>query len=196
VPVKRADQCPHEARSEALLRAVSRYPAIVLVKELALSLVPAYRCTALDDACKGMRYEPERGLFPRGYAGATGTLTEVALVLVIAEPGEPSANAKPQPEATANELPAVLAERVGEAFRSNKSAFHRNVRFLLDCCFPGLMFEDQMRQAWITEGVMCSAAKTTGPVPSGVERECATRYLTAQLALLPAAFVIALGDKA
>ena len=53
-----------------------------------------------------------------------------------------------------------------------------------------------MRRTWITEGVLCSAKVTTGRIPAGVERECAMRYLGQQLALLPRAFVIALGRKA
>ena len=168
----------------------------MLAKELAQCLAPAYRCAALDGACKGMRYRPEHGLFPRGYAGATGSLSDVELVLCIAEPGEPPTNPPPLLDVQAIALPALLAAHVAEAFRSRKSPFHRNVGTLLDCCFPNQSFEERLRRTSITEGVLCSAAKTTGRVPLAVERECASRYLSAQLELLPDAFVVALGRKA
>ena len=143
-----------------------------------------------------MRYDPAKSLYPRGYAGATGTLAEVSLVLCIAEPGEPKPGANPQRDLEPSELPADIATRVARAFREGRSPFHKNVVFLLDCCWPNMPFDEQLRRTWITEGVLCSAGKTTGPVPAQVERECASRYLKAQLALLPDAFVIALGAKA
>jgi hypothetical protein len=143
-----------------------------------------------------MRYEPTHGLFPRGYAGATGALSDIALILVIAEPGEPPPTATPQPVAHPNEVVNIIGTNVGNAFEKGKSPFHRNVRYLIDQCWPGMSYAEQMRRTWITEGVMCSAAETMGPVPKVVEKECATRYLSKQLALLPGAFVIAVGGKA
>lgn len=143
-----------------------------------------------------MRHDPEHGVYPRGYAGATGTLAEVALVLCVAEPGEPRVGANPLPLVPAAELPGMLAISVARAFQDHKSAFHNNVRFLLDCCWPELNFEAQMRRTWITESVLCSAAKPAGRIPTAVERECVARYLSKQLDLLPNAFVITLGAKA
>ncbi len=168
----------------------------MMAPELRNVLVPAYRCAAFDGACKGMRYDPEHGLFPRGYAGATGALGDIALVLVIAEPGEPPPGASPQPVADADALVNIIGTKVGNAFENGKSPFHRNVRYLIDRCWPEKSYAEQMRRTWITEGVMCSAEVTTGPVPKIVEKECATRYLSKQLALLPDAFVIAVGGKA
>ncbi len=164
--------------------------------ELRRSLAPAYRCAAFDGVCKSMRYEPQLGLFPRGYAGATGRLHDVDLVVCVAEPGEPSANAKPQPEGAQEDSVEEIASRVEAAFSNRKGLFHRNVMTMLDGCWPGLTFEEMMRRTWITEGVLCSAEKTTGPVPTAVTKECVSRYLTKQLELLPKAFVIALGGKA
>lgn len=168
----------------------------MVASELRAVLAPAYRCAAFDNACKAMRDDPVHGLFPRGYAGATGSLSDIALVLVVAEPGEPPRGAKPQPLADPDTLVNVIGTNVGNAFENSKSAFHRNVRYIIDQCWPGLAYPEQMRRTWITEGVLCSAEVTTGPVPKIVEKECATRYLSKQLALLPDAFVIAIGGKA
>jgi hypothetical protein len=167
-----------------------------MANELFAILAPAYPCGALKDTCSSMRYDPARGLFPRGYAGATGRLDDVALVLCIAEPGEPSNTADAQPSTVACEVPPLVAESTGAAFRDRPSAFHSNVRFLLECCWPGISFEEKLRRSWITEGVLCSATVTTGRVAVSVERECARRYLAAELRLLSNAFVIALGRKA
>ena len=168
----------------------------MVARELRDVLIPAYRCSAFDGACNGMRDKPEQGHFPRGYTGATGSLSDVKLVLVVAEPGEPPENARPQPSAEPADLVDLLASKIGRTFKDGGGAFHRNVRYLLERCWPGMPFLEQMKHTWITEGVLCSAAATTGPVPKVVETECAQRYLKKQLALLTGAFVIALGKKA
>jgi hypothetical protein len=140
----------------------------------------------------------DEGLFPRGYAGAAGTLDDVdlVLVLVLAEPGEPSSNVKPPLPEEPAAIVENLAAQVANAVRARKSAFHRNVHFLLECCWPDLTFDEQLRRTWISEGVLCSAAQSTARVPRVVETACAERYLAKQPALLPNAFVIALGKKA
>lgn len=165
--------------------------------EILNTLVPAYGpCPAFAGPCKDMRYEPAVGLYPRGYAGATGSLEDIDLVLCIAEPGEPAPNSKSQPTLAPAELPRRIADSVGNAFASRPSVFHGNVRLVLELCWPGRSFEERMKRTWITEGVLCSASSSAAPVPAIVERECATRYLRAQLAVLPGRFVIALGLKA
>jgi hypothetical protein len=164
--------------------------------QLAQILEPAYKCSSLDGACMKMRWEPTRGLFPRGYAGAAGALEDIELVVCIAEPGEPGSTSKAQPAGTPAELPQLIATSIAGAFETTKSPFHRNVAFLLSCCWPGISFGEQMRRTWITEGVLCSAKASTARVPASVERECATRYLRRQMEILPDAFVIALGRKA
>lgn len=116
--------------------------------------------------------------------------------MCIAEPGEPSSTAKAQPVAPPSELPHRIATSIAGAFERQQSPFHRNVAFLLSCCWPGLAFAEQVRRTWITEGVLCSAKASTARVPAVVERECATRYLRRQMEILPDAFVIALGRKA
>jgi hypothetical protein len=53
-----------------------------------------------------------------------------------------------------------------------------------------------MRKTWLTESVLCSAAKEGGSVPVRVSRACGNRYLLQQLAKFPTALVVALGGKA
>jgi hypothetical protein len=82
------------------------------------------------------------------------------------------------------------------SFRIGRDLFHRNVRRILDLCWPGLPFDLLMRKVWITESVLCSAVASTGPVPRSVCRTCGERYLLRQLEVLSSAVVVALGSKA
>src|SRR5437763_10943031 len=57
---------------------------------LANILLPAYGpCPEFATACKEMRWNPDAGHVPRGFLGACGELSEVELLLVFAEPGDP-----------------------------------------------------------------------------------------------------------
>ena len=59
-------------------------------KELLEIIEPAYApCSNFAGACNSLIWAPERGLVPRGFLGATGSASEVELVLVFAEPGDP-----------------------------------------------------------------------------------------------------------
>jgi len=59
--------------------------------ELRELLLPAYApCTHFGGACKGVaKWDTGKGYAPRGFVGALGSLDEVELVLVAAEPGDP-----------------------------------------------------------------------------------------------------------
>jgi hypothetical protein len=158
--------------------------------EIAAILEPAYGpCIEFGSACSDMRWQPERGHVPRGFFGAVGDLTEVELVLVFSEPGDP------HDDETHTGLDSAYA-RAAMGFGSGRDQFHRNVRAILDLCWPGLPFEEQMRKTWLTESVLCSAAKEGGSVPVRVSRACGNRYLLQQLAKFPTALVVALGGKA
>jgi len=156
-------------------------------------LDPGYGpCPEFAQACKEMRWQPERGHVPRGFAGATGELSEVELVLVVAEPGEPvqgrdSINGAPLESAYYDAM---------HSFRTGRDLFHRNVRKILDLCWPGMPFDLVMRKVWVTESVLCSATITTGPVSRTACRACGERYLISQLELFPSAVVVTLGTKA
>ncbi len=58
--------------------------------ELRRVLLPAYPCSSFGSTCQEeMRWNPARGHVPRGFCGALGRLSEVQLVLLVAEPGDP-----------------------------------------------------------------------------------------------------------
>lgn len=158
--------------------------------ELERILAGAYRCPEFDGTCHSMRWCPEQGHVPRGFYGATGELSEVKLIMVLAEPGDP----KPG-ESHEDEMDSVLA-CAGSYYREMKSQGHRNMMAILQAAFPGDDFDAIFRKVWITESVLCSAPQTTGPIDRAIERACADRFLARQLDLFPQALVAAMGGKA
>jgi len=153
-------------------------------------LLPAYApCPEFGRACTEMRWQPKTGHVPRGFLGASGALNEVELVLVFAEPGDPQ-------EGESHTGLESAYEYATFSFETGKDQFHRNVRHVLDSCWPELSFEQQMHKVWLTDSVLCSARKECGPVSAGASRACGNRYLRAQLELFPGALVAALGGKA
>ncbi|SOY71788.1 conserved hypothetical protein [Cupriavidus phytorum] len=153
-------------------------------------LAPAYApCPEFEGACSEMRWLPGSGHVPRGFAGALGSIDEVELVLVFAEPGDPHAGEVHLGLETAYDYAM-------QVFRTCKDLFHRNVRAILDSCWPNLTFDEQMRKTWMTDSVLCSAKKEGGTVPSKASRACGERYLRAQLDLFAPCLVAAMGAKA
>ncbi|MBK9579102.1 MAG: hypothetical protein IPO40_18700 [Fibrobacteres bacterium] len=136
-----------------------------------------------------MKYAPTEGYVPRGFYGGSGQLSEIELVLILAEPGDP------KPGEATTDIETALA-CAGDYYRSAKSIGHKNVMNILTRCFPGQSFDEIFRNTWITESVLCSAAVTTGKVPREVEAECYHRFLGQQLDMLPNAMVATFGTKA
>jgi len=142
-----------------------------------------------------MRWNPESGHTPRGYVGASHNLSDVRLVVCMAEPGNPRADEWYDVEDASQAIQQVLSG-VSGAITEGASAFHRNLRFILDCCWPGVPLTEQLQQPWITETTLCSAPVSTGSILRKVENECINRYLKAQLAIFSNPFKLALGRKA
>ena len=163
-----------------------------MVNALAQTLLPAHApCQHFFDVCSEMRWKPEQGHVPRGVCGATGTLAEVELVLVSAEPGDPL----PGETHTGSTVDSAVAYSIA-CLRTPATTFHQNIRLIMDLCFPGQTFEEQLRRIWRTNSVLCSARVECGGVSRIVERTCIMTYLSRQLALVPGALVAALGRKA
>jgi len=164
--------------------------------ELRGILLPAYDpCHGFKAQCTSMRWNPAHGHVPRGFCGALGKLSEVELVLIVAEPGDPhesESHVANSPE----EFLAAVCRYAYDCFESGTDQYHRNIRYILDRCWPGLTFAEQMRRAWITESVLCSAPIEGGSVPTAVSQCCVDSYLHKQLAALPNAVVATLGSKA
>jgi hypothetical protein len=142
-----------------------------------------------------MQWKPARGYVPRGFCGALGNLSEVELVLIVAEPGDPLKGETYPVDSPEAALEAVC-EYVYVCFDSHKDQYHKNIRYILDHCWPKLAFSEQMRRTWITESTLCSAEKECGPVPTAVSQYCVNSYLWKQLSLLPHAIIATLGEKA
>lgn len=160
------------------------HPAIAKILE------PAYApCSELKASCTTMRWDPKAGHVPRGFAGATGELNEVELVLVFAEPGDP------KPDETHEGLPSAYSYAY-RGYDSGEDPFYVNVRKILELCWPTLSFEDKMRKVWLTESVLCSATRECGSIPISCTRACGNHFLSAQLKLFPGALVVAVGYKA
>lgn len=168
-----------------------------LIPALEAVLLPAYApCMEFAEACRDMCWAPATGHVPRGFCGATSSLSEVQLVLVGAEPGDPHKGENyPAGAPPVDQLQSAYAYAY-ECFRSGKDLYHQNMRHILELCWPDESFEQHMRKAWITDSVLCSAAVEGGPVPTNVARACRRRYLDTQIALFPRATVVALGRKA
>ena len=114
----------------------------------------------------------------------------------LAEPGDPHPTESHAQNSTPEDLFAATSQYSYQCFETGKDQFHRNVRSILNLCWPHLTFKEQMRHTWITESVLCSAPKEGGSVPSVVCRQCTNRYLEKQLRLFDGAVIVALGAKA
>jgi hypothetical protein len=166
-------------------------------RELVEILLPAFApCERFRGSCQTMRWRPEQGHMPRGFCGATGTLSEVEVVFIVAEPGDPHSSEAYEADASPYEKLSCVFQYVYQCFETGHDQFHRNVRDILGSCWPNLVFHDQMRRVWITESSLCSAAREGGHVPISVHRQCREQYLKRQLALLSDRIVVALGRKA
>lgn len=146
-------------------------------------------CSGFSGACSSMRWSPLSGHVPRGFYGALGDVSEVRLVMVLAEPGDPGGDEVH----TGIDSAFRYAE---QCYLGNGGPGHRNTMAIISRCFPGLSAQDAMRKVWITESVLCSAEVTATKVDRACEELCVRSYLLPQLRLFPNAIVAAMGSKA
>jgi len=165
--------------------------------ELLAIMTPAYGpCREFAAACgAAARWHPGSGQVPRGFVGALGTLAEVELVLLIAEPGDPLPGER-HGGSTANEFVEDTCAYTFAQLQRGTDLFHRNLRGILNSCWPGLDLRQQLHKAWISETYLCSARVEGGTVPASSWRACASDYLAPQLRLLADRVIVALGSKA
>lgn len=180
-------------RSEPRNSGKHMHPAPAILTLLRAAYEP---CAGFAGTCRSAKWEPTRGHVPRGFCGAVGEPDEVRLVLVCAEPGDPHTTESHESDGSSAGRLSSVSRYAWECFAYGRDQFHRNVRGLLNLCWPKLTFEEQMRKTWITDSVLCSASKECGPVHHEMELECATRFLVPQLRQFPDAIVVALGRKA
>ena len=172
-------------------------PSFSPCKELRGILLPAYEpCRNFSGACAGVAtWDPKAGHIPRGFIGALGSLGEIALVLITAEPANPLPG-----EVHKGANPGDYMERCCKTvyghFERRASAYHSNIRGIIDDCFPGLSLSDQLRKTWIIDTYLCSAPVVEGKIPPRSEAACAKDYLYPQLELLRGRALVAMGGKA
>jgi len=153
-------------------------------------LYSAYEpCKELARNCTSMRWEPAAGFLPRGFLGATGSLEEVELILVCAEPGDPHKN-------EVHTGMTSVYQYAHYAFETKMDVFHKNIRAIMDSCWLSLSFDEQLKKVWITESVLCSAHRECGTIPHCAEETCGKKFLLPQLGLFPHALTVAMGNKA
>ena len=168
--------------------------------ELRRSLESAYRpCKNFAADCHGLikPWKPASGHVPRGFYGALGELSEIRLVMVLAEPADPASNEDYSSKGREMELAFAYAEK---CYLYCGADGHDNVRKIVHSCFPSLKLLDAMRKVWITESVLCSALTSGGNIRVACVDRCGSDYLGPQLQLLlkanPNAIVAAMGSKA
>jgi hypothetical protein len=173
-------------------------PAAELAAILETALAP---CPHFADVCAGYaRWEPARGYVPRGYLGATGRAGEVRLVLASAEPSEPDEGdayeGTPRRMLEAAAAHSLAAFEKGPRRHSAPAPFHRNLRKILDFCWPGEPLEEQLGKTWIAPAVLCSAPIFGMPIPRAMETTCIHEYIRREIEALGDVFIVALGAKA
>ena len=172
-------------------------------KELIEILKPAYKPCESFGECPEAQWSPENGHIPRGYLGATGKISEVEVVFVVAEPSHPLETypkiADPLTYITAStdlayECYAFNTYQGGIPLKSTVG--HANLKYFLNRLYPELTFDKQLKKIWITESRLCSIDEKIGNIKSDKRTICSRNYLQKQLELLSHAEIVGFGGKA
>ena len=164
--------------------------------ELREILLPSHNpCQGFQGMCKGIaNWNPEQGHVPRGFIGAFGSLDEVRVIILVAEPSDPHDKESYTFDDT---LMTQTCKYKFGVYRDKKYRYHRNLRILLDRIFPDATLEQQLRNAWIVDTYLRSAPKKSSSMDKrNAERGCAERFLVKQLELFEGRPIVALGRKA
>lgn len=168
--------------------------------ELVEVLAPAFKPSdMLADKCRCLaKWDPARGFVPRGFIGALGSLEDVEVVIIVAEPANPLPGENYVPWGDPVAYIEAVCRSAYKHLEKPAKAFHSNLRHLLNCIYPEMSssLPDQLRRVWITESVLCSAQKAAGDVPGRTERHCVDNYLRPQLKLLSELPQVPFGGKA
>ena len=104
--------------------------------------------------CADAVYDPASGHIPREFSGAEGSLDDVLLVMVFAEPGFPLMGESYFDDAEEN-LRCLLS---AQFLKSGENQFHRNITEFLSQVFAKFSknIEEQLTRVWLTESRNCS----------------------------------------
>mgnify|MGYP001222180831 CR=1 FL=1 len=171
-------------------------------KEIIEILKPAYEPCKSIEICSQANWHPEKGHIPRGYLGATGEISEVEVVFVLAEPSHPleTYSKKADPLTYIKNCTDLAYECYlhntyqGKPLEINIG--HQNLKIILNMLWPDLSFDQQLRKVWITESRLCSIDDKTGNIPLNQRYICSENYLKRQLKLLSHAEIVGFGGKA
>jgi hypothetical protein len=169
------------------------------------SLYP--RCQYFDTRCKAKvkEWNNDESSFAQGYCGGFGSVENIELIFVLAEPATTDKVDKnyrdaikiPDPDYMVNVITNDVASVIENA---DGKKFHGNMRAILKGIYPDDTWTAIFRKVWITEAVLCQAKINGAQIPRDCEMTCAEKYLTRQIDVIRAgrnsAKVIALGDKA
>ena len=169
--------------------------AVSLMEVLAPACAP---CRNFSGVCHSMRWAPEEGYIPCGFGGATGEVGEVRLIIISAEPSDPTSNERYSGSATEMVRQAVSLHEDMLHYKivDRKSQYFPNLRRILNLFWPATSLDDQLRYTWFTNAVKCAAKVPGGTVPREIEDACTSLYLKRELDLFRGAYVLALGNKA
>ena len=172
------------------------YPNDELIEILAEAYNP--RCPHIEShggQCPDSKWEPETGHIPRGFLGATGTVKDVQVVMVLAEPGRPQDCERYEDGLDPVEVVKRSVQFVYDCYRRKRDHIHCYTRQFLDRLYPELSFEQQLKHVWITETRLCSLETPGEQVPRRYYEFCEDKYLARQLELLSHATIIAFGTQ-
>ncbi len=173
------------------------YPNAKLISVLKRAYAP--RCPHFSShggSCPESTWEPQCGHVPRGFLGATGALEEVRVVMVLAEPGNPQHSEEYDSNLDSEGMLKSTVKFVHQCYDRRCGKLHSHARWFLDCLYPKLEFEEQLRRVWITESRLCSLNESAGQGRLELYWRCEDHYLAEQLKLLSHADVVAFGGKA
>lgn len=189
--------------SIAAMEASSVAKDVLPCADLQAILLPAFEpCPNFAGPCRdAARWEPATGHVPRGFVGALGDVQDVELVLLTAEPGNPLPGEFHDAQTPLGRMESTCRLAYGllllaHSWRDRNLQFFRNLRWLLDRCWPGQPLNEQLQRTWIVDSYLCSAPIESGPVLEQSWAACRDDYLTPQLAALDGALVVTLGGKA
>ena len=161
--------------------------------ELVEFLLPALRPCKNFGTCPQAIWSPVDGHIPRGPTGAFGSIGDVKVVLVFAEPGHPHVSESYDSADSPEQMLRQTSQYAFHCLSHGKDLFHRNIRWFLSEIFPGQKLEDQLKRVWLTEGRLCSIENEIGNIN---DMTCAGTFLKGQLDLLPNAVIVGCGGKA
>ena len=156
-----------------------------------------------NDSVRGIPIPKD--VIPCGFGGATGSLDEVRLVIITAEPGNPTDGAGyhegMQPEEMVIRSARIFYKAMDESGvrrgGMKHSKFHTNMRYILNRFWPReKSLEDQLRKTWATNTVLWPLPEGRKNHSPALVKYSAQTYLRKELDLFPNAFVLVLGKKA